>query len=106
MPTNRPLVIKGTLPESPPATGAQRVPTLDAEAVRGRKLIAVVLVAVVIVGPLLVVVSFQTPCEEVVLAQGRTYIDVPLTTLYTAPNREGETVITSVDVRYVRGLWS
>ena len=106
IPANRPLVLEGTLPESPPATGAQRVPTRDAEAVRGRKLMAVVLVAVVIVGPLLVVLSFQTPWEEAVLAQGRTYIDVPLTTLYTAPNRAGETVNTSVEVSYLSGFWS
>jgi hypothetical protein len=66
---------------------------------------ALILVAVVIVGPVLVILN-GNPWEEAVLAHGRTYLDVPLTTLYTAPPRTGGTVNTSVEVSYLPGFWS
>jgi len=72
---------------------------------RRRKLMAAILVTVVIVGPLLVVMGFGGPWEEAVLAHGRTYLDVPLTTLYPAPPRTNETVNTSAEVSYLSGFW-
>ena len=64
-----------------------------------------VLVVVVIVGPLLVVLGPRYPWEEALLAHGRTYIDVPLTTLYTAPPPANQTVNTSAEVSYLTGFW-
>jgi hypothetical protein len=72
---------------------------------RRLKLVAVILVVVVIVGPLLVVLGPWYPWEEAVLAHGRTYIDVPLTTLYTAPPPANQTVNTSAEVSYLTGFW-
>jgi len=72
---------------------------------RRRKLLAVIFVAAVIAGPLLVVLIAGSPWEEAVLAHGRTYLDVPLTTLYTAPPRTNDTVNTSAEVSYLSGFW-
>ena len=85
---------------------AQDTRIADVRAPRRRKRMTVILVAVVIAGPLLVVLGPRYPWEEAVLAHGRTYIDVPLTTLYTAPPRAGETVNTRVEVSYLPGFWS
>lgn len=60
--------------------------------------LAVVLATILLVGP-------RAPWEEAVLAHGRAYLDVPLTTLYTAPPVENVTVNTSVEVSYSSGFW-
>jgi len=85
---------------------AQHTRIPDVGRSRRLKLVALVLVVVVIVGPLLVLLGPRYPWEEAVLAHGRTYLDVPLTTLFTAPPRAGETVNTSVEVSYLPGFWS
>src|SRR5947199_3211519 len=77
----------------------------DVRSLRRLKLMAVILVAVVIVGPLLVVLGPRYPWEEAVLAHGRTYLDVPLTALYTAPPPANQTVNTSAEVSYLTGFW-
>jgi len=82
------------------------MPIRNLGASRRRKLLAVILVAVVIVGPLLVLLGPRYPWEEAVLAHGRTYIDVPLTTLYTAPSPANQTLNTSAYVNYLPGFWS
>src|SRR5207244_5602758 len=96
----------GTPAGGPPLMDAQDTRIADVRAPRRRKRMTVILVAVVIAGPLLVVLGPRYPWEEAVLAHGRTYIDVPLTTLYTAPPRAGETVNTRVEVSYLPGFWS
>ena len=102
---NRSRVPEGTPAGAPRGTDAQHTRIRGVRAPRRRKLIAEVLVAVVIIGPLLVVLGPRFPWEEAVLAHGRTYIDVPLATLYTAPPRADRTVNTSADVSYQTGFW-
>jgi hypothetical protein len=67
--------------------------------------VGVVLVALAVVLATILLVGPRAPWEEAVLARGRTYLDVPLTTVYTAPPVENATVNTSVDVSYSSGLW-
>ncbi len=60
--------------------------------------VAVVLASILVLGP-------SAPWQEAVLTQGRTFLDVPLAALYTAPSAPDQTVNTSAHVSYSSGFW-
>ncbi|HYM40803.1 MAG TPA: hypothetical protein VEY12_11815 [Thermoplasmata archaeon] len=70
---------------------------------RWQIVLAVLIVAVAIVVPTILIVGPSAPWVEAVLSQGRTFIDVPLTTMYTAPPLPGATVNTSVEMSFSSG---
>lgn len=100
-------MVEGTQAESPPVPPpepAASIRPLRAPSRRWLVLGVVLVVAVVVVASILVV-GPSAPWQEAVLAQGRTFLDIPLATLFTAPSLPNQTVNTSVRVSYSSGFW-
>ena len=103
--------------ESPPApVGPSSDPGPPASPVPSRRRrkwtigLGVLLITLAVVIPTVLVVGPTAPWVEAVLAEGRLYIDVPLSTMYTVPTLPDSTAGTSAEVSFTSGnvtcLWN
>lgn len=96
---------EGSLEPGPPASDASADRGLPRSRSRRWIVLAAVLVAITVVLTSILVVGPSSPWQEAVVAQGRTFLDVPLATLYTASSLPNQTVTTSAEVSYSSGFW-